>query len=68
MTRFNCCPNCGREPSGGLWGGAYFIIYECLRCGTCYCYACGGERCPNCGSKERTKAGECWGPPRKHRR
>jgi hypothetical protein len=64
MTRFNQCPNCGNVP-GGLFGGAYFPIYECRRCQTCYCYKCGDKRCPNCGSRERTKAGTCWGPPRR---
>jgi len=60
MTRFNCCPNCGKEPSGGIFGGLYFKIYECGDCGTLYCYSCGGERCPECGSKRRTVAAECW--------
>ncbi len=61
MTRFNQCPNCHAEPSGGLFGGSYFKVYECKECGTCYCYKCGDKRCPDCGSKDRKEVGECWG-------
>lgn len=60
MTKFNQCPNCRKQPAGGWFGGAYFKIYECKKCGTLYCYHCGGERCPDCGSKDRREAGECW--------
>lgn len=68
MTRFNKCPNCGHKPSGGLFGGSWMKIYECTHrdektgktCETHYCYRCGGDRCPNCGSKERRVAGECF--------
>lgn len=61
MTRFNQCPNCDAEPSKGFFGGGFFHIYECKECETLYCYKCGGSRCPDCGSKSRKEAGECWG-------
>ena len=61
MTNFNQCPNCNNPPpSGSLWDGNHFKIYECDKCGTCYCYQCGYDRCPNCGSKEYSEAGNCW--------
>ncbi len=63
MTRFDRCPHCKETPAGGLFGG-YRTIYECKNkdCQQCYCDAknCGNGRCPRCGSKERTKAGECY--------
>lgn len=60
-TKFNKCPNCDRKPSGGIFGGVYFKVYECKDCGRCYCHNCGGDRCPDCASKNRREAGEVWG-------
>ena len=59
-TKFLHCPNpgCRHKPSGGLFGGSYFKVYECKDCSFCYCYKCGGDRCPNCASKNRREAGE----------
>lgn len=57
-TKFNQCPNCAKKISGGLFGGGYFKVYECKKCETCYCYDCGGDRCPKCASKERQEVGE----------
>lgn len=54
MTKFNHCPNCKKI----VEHGAFFEVYECKKCKTLYCHKCGGDRCPDCGSKERTKAGE----------
>lgn len=65
MSRFNQCPNCGATPAVGFFGGSYFKILKCKKCGTLYCYNCGDKYCPNCGSQERSKAGECWGPKKK---
>lgn len=59
-TKFNHCPNCHEKPNGGFWGGDYMNIYECRNCKTLYCYKCGGKRCPNCGSQERSEAGRCY--------
>lgn len=63
MTEFNRCPNCERKPDGGFFGGAYMLIHECKKCGTLYCYKCGGtgssKRCPDCGSKDEREAGRC---------
>ena len=57
-TKFNHCPNCRRTPSGGLFGGVFFKVYECKRCGTHWCFDCGKDRCPDCASKERREVGE----------
>ena len=59
-TKFNQCPNCGQKPGGGLFSGSWFKIYECKQCGTHYCYKCGGDRCPDCASKDRREAGKVW--------
>ena len=56
MTKFNQCPNCKEK----CWRYAFKTIHECRKCKTLYCYECGDERCPNCGSKERTEAGKCY--------
>lgn len=62
MTKFNHCPNCGKKPKGGFFGGQYMTIHECRACGALYCYQCGDKRCPNCGHKERREAGRCLSP------
>ncbi len=59
-TKFNQCPNCHAKVDGGFFGGAYFTVYECKKCGQHYCYKCGDDRCPNCASKERREAGQVW--------
>ena len=60
MTKFNHCPNCGKRPQKGLLGNAESIdIYECKADGTKYCGKHCGDRCPNCGAKERKKIGYC---------
>jgi len=60
MTKFNHCPNCHAKPSGGFFGGSHFTVYECEGCGTCYCYKCGDQRCPNCASKRRKEVGRVY--------
>ena len=59
-THFNHCPNCHEKVKGGLLGGSFFKIYECKKCGTCYCHNCGGNpmRCPNCAATEKREVGE----------
>ena len=57
MGSFNRCPNC-KKTVGGFFGGSYFDIYECDKCKTYYCYSCNSDRCPDCGSKDRSKAGK----------
>lgn len=59
MTRFNQCPNCGKRPTPGLLGSTSTDVYECRECETRFCYANCGNRCPNCGSKDKRKIGTC---------
>ena len=59
-TKFNQCPNCGKNPSSGLFGGSTTTpINECEVCGTKFCLAKCGSRCPNCGSQKKRKIGYC---------
>ena len=59
-TKFIHCPNCKKKPSGGIFGGEYFSVYECKKCGFHFCHNCGGDRCPNCASKEKQEVGKAW--------
>lgn len=58
-TKFNQCPNCGKKPARSMLGREYTKIYECKDCGTLFCYANCGERCPDCGSKDKREVGSC---------
>jgi len=59
MTKFNQCPNCGKRPTKGFFGGNSMDIYECKVCGSKHCGKYCGERCPNCGNTKRGKIGYC---------
>lgn len=46
-VNFSECPNCKNTVKPG--SGQHFFIYQCVECGTRYCYDCaGGKGCPKC--------------------
>jgi len=51
-TIFKHCPANHSHKGGWL----ALDIYECKECGQCYCPKC-GDRCPNCGAKDKRKVG-----------
>lgn len=53
MSRFQRCPKCGHEASGGFFGGVYVYLHKCRRKGHYFCNNCkNGDRCPFCGTDD----------------
>ena len=51
MSKFSRCPTCGREASGGMFGGVYIPLNKCRDKGHVFCNECkNGDRCPVCMS------------------
>jgi reverse gyrase len=51
MSKYTCCPKCGHEASGGLFGGVYIKLHKCRSGGHVFCNDCkDGDSCPKCGS------------------
>ncbi len=59
MATYSRCPNCKREPNRDPFSGNYIEIYRCTKCKKEFCRKCSGsgESCPECGSKQKVKAG-----------
>jgi hypothetical protein len=62
MASFNHCPNCHAVPSGGIFGGSWFKIFKCRKCGGKYCYKClvNEKYCPDCGGESFDHIGEVY--------
>ncbi len=61
------CPNYHRRASGGLFGGQYFVVYQCGGCKRYYCWQChnsnGGRKCPHCYSEQRSEHAKVYAEP-----
>jgi DNA-directed RNA polymerase subunit RPC12/RpoP len=60
--KFDECPNCGHKPSSIMFGSLWMYIYQCDNCESYFCHDCtnSDKDCPNCGSSDKSKVGECW--------
>jgi len=53
MSKYQRCPTCGCEASGGFFGGAYIKLHKCKSKGHVFCEECkNGDSCPKCGSDD----------------